>query len=90
MDKMGVGHAGAMWRQGLNELRNSLYSDSNVARQVEQGIYGTLTQGEIAEARRDARGQEADVEPSLMDEWVREAKARSERDEPPHEPEPER
>ena len=41
-----------MGRQGLNELRAALYSDSNVAQRPEYGLYGTRTQGEIAEARK--------------------------------------
>lgn len=50
--KIGAGHASAMWRQGLRELRGALYSESNVAQPSEYGLYGTMTPGEVAEARR--------------------------------------
>ena len=41
-----------MGRQGLNELRAMLYADSNVAQRPEYGLYGTRTQGEIADDRK--------------------------------------
>jgi len=51
--KIGAGHAGAMFREGLRELRNALYPESNVAAQnPEYGLYGTRTPGEVAEARK--------------------------------------
>ncbi len=43
MAKIGSEHAGAMWRQGLRELRGAMYPESNVAQQAEYGIYGTST-----------------------------------------------
>jgi hypothetical protein len=49
--KIGAGHASAMFRQGLRELRASLYPESNIAQPSEYGIAGTLTPGEVAEAR---------------------------------------
>jgi hypothetical protein len=51
-DKIGTGHASAMFRQGLREARAALYPESNVAQNPEYGLYGTRTPGEIAEARR--------------------------------------
>lgn len=68
MDKIGVSHPGAMWRQGLGELRNALYPESNIAAHTEQGIYGTLSAGEVADIRREA-SEEPQV--SVMDEWAR-------------------
>ncbi len=50
--KIGTGHAEAMFRQGLAELRGAFYSESNVAQPAQYGLYGTRTPGEIAEARR--------------------------------------
>ncbi len=50
--KIGAGHASAMFRQGLRELRASLYPESNIAQNAEYGIAGTLTPGEVAESRR--------------------------------------
>jgi hypothetical protein len=50
--KIGDGHASAMWRQGLRELRGALYSESNVAQQPEYGLYGTKTPGEVTESRQ--------------------------------------
>ena len=51
--KIGAGHARAMFRVGLNELRNALYADSNVAqRHAEQGLAGTVTQSEVREQKQ--------------------------------------
>lgn len=50
--KIGAGHAGAMWRQGLSELRAMLYSESKIAQPTEYGMAGSLTPGEVAESRR--------------------------------------
>lgn len=50
--KIGDGHASAMLRQGLRELRGSMYTQSNVAQNPEYGLYGTLTPGEVAASRQ--------------------------------------
>lgn len=50
--KWGEGHAGAMFRLGLKELRNAINPSRESVADQEIGIYGTLTQGEIAQARR--------------------------------------
>lgn len=50
--KFGAGSFKAWLRQGLSELRNALYPESNVSRQTEPGMWGTQTQGEIADDRR--------------------------------------
>lgn len=51
--KIGAGHASAMFRQGLSELRAALYPSSNVAQPTEYGIAGTLTPGEVAADRKN-------------------------------------
>jgi hypothetical protein len=49
--KIGEGHAAAMGRLGLRELRNALNPSRESVADNEIGIYGTRTQGEIADAR---------------------------------------
>lgn len=49
--KIGAGHAGAMARLGLKELRNAMTPSRESVADTELGLYGTLTQGEIAKAR---------------------------------------
>ncbi|MCX7392573.1 MAG: hypothetical protein NTW75_00425 [Planctomycetales bacterium] len=49
--KIGEGHFGAMARLGLKELRNALNPSRESVADSEIGLYGTATQGEIADAR---------------------------------------
>lgn len=49
--KFGAGHASAMARLGLKELRNAFNPSKESVADTEMGLYGTLTQGEVAEAR---------------------------------------
>ncbi|HVS39335.1 MAG TPA: hypothetical protein VMS17_27505 [Gemmataceae bacterium] len=49
--KIGSGHAAAMARLGLKELRNLANPSRESVADQEIGLYGSLTQGEIAEAR---------------------------------------
>src|SRR5260370_149830 len=49
--KIGDGHFAAMARLGLKELRNAANPSRESVADNEIGLYGTLTQGEIAEAR---------------------------------------
>jgi hypothetical protein len=49
--KIGEGHAAAMFRLGLKELRNALNPSRESVADNEIGLYGTQTQGEIAKAR---------------------------------------
>ena len=49
--KFGAGHAAAMARLGLKELRNAANPSRESVADTEIGLYGSLTQGEIAEAR---------------------------------------
>jgi hypothetical protein len=51
MSKIGEGHAAAMGRLGLAELRNAMNPSRESVADKEVGLYGTATQGEIAEAR---------------------------------------
>jgi hypothetical protein len=49
--RAGDGHGGAMWRLGLKELRNAMNPSRESAADTEIGLYGSMTQGEIAQAR---------------------------------------
>lgn len=70
--KIGSGHAGAMWRQGLAELRGAFFNESNVAQPTQYGVWGTRTPGEVAEARRaDARDPEEEHGSILADRLQR-------------------
>lgn len=87
--KIGSGHAAAMFRQGLSELRAVFYNESNVAQPAQYGLYGTRTPGEVAEARR-SEGAELEEEPrSVLGERLKQAEREGEGHE--HDPrEPER
>jgi len=50
--KIGEGHAAAMFRLGLKELRNALSPSRESVADQEIGLFGTQTQGEIAQARK--------------------------------------
>ncbi len=49
--KIGEGHLAAMGRLGLKELRNAFNPSRESVADSEIGLYGTATQGEIAQAR---------------------------------------
>lgn len=49
--KLGEGHVSAMARLGLKELRNAFNPSRESVSDQEIGLYGSLTQGEIAQAR---------------------------------------
>ena len=52
MAKIGEGSLAAYGRTGVNEFRNMIYADSNVAqKQVEYGMWGHPTPGEVAASR---------------------------------------
>lgn len=82
--KIGAGHASAMFRQGLAELRAAMYPDSNVAQPAQYGLYGTKTPGEVMQDK-ELDGRDPDERPSIIGERVKQAqKARDEREpEPP-------
>ena len=78
--KIGTGHANAMFRQGLSELRATLYTGSNIAQQPEYGLYGHQTPGEIAADRKPDPTPTLDEEPqapSPLQQSMREAESRS-------------
>ena len=49
--KIGEGHAAAMFRLGLKELRNAINPSRESVADQEIGVYGTPTQSEIATER---------------------------------------
>ncbi len=65
--KIGAGHAQAMFRQGLAELRAAIYPESNVAQPTVYGIAGTKTPGEVMQ---DKQGEmrDPDERPSILEE----------------------
>lgn len=87
--KIGAGHAAAMGRQGLNELRGAVFNESNVAQNPEYGLYGTLTPGEVAADRQATEvEQDADQEFGVYGPVVSERLQQAELT--PDVPEPER
>ena len=64
---IGAGHAKAMLRQGLDELRAAMYTESNVAQPTEYGMYGTPLPSEIAAEHR-GESRDLDHAPSTLDE----------------------
>jgi hypothetical protein len=52
--KWGEGHAAAMFRLGFKELRNAMNPSRESVADNEIGLYGSQTQGEIADARGNA------------------------------------
>jgi hypothetical protein len=78
--KIGTGHAAAMARLGLKELRNALNPSRESVADNEIGLYGTQTQGEIAEARGGpGQGPEQESSDKLMslDDLRKDAEKRS-------------
>lgn len=61
--KIGAGHAEAMLRQGLSELRGAFFNESNVAQPSQYGLYGTKTPGEVADARKAGEEYDRGEEP---------------------------
>jgi hypothetical protein len=68
-DKIGSGHARAMAKLGLAELRGAFYPSSNVAQPTEYGIFGKETPGEVAQLREPG----PDEEPSVLGERLKAA-----------------
>jgi hypothetical protein len=78
--KYGAGHVTAMARLGLKELRNALNPSRESAADTEIGLYGTLTQGEIADSRGGpgkGSNQESKKEYSSIEELRTDAKDRN-------------
>lgn len=76
VQKIGEGHAAAMLRMGLKELRGALYPESNVAQPAEYGLYGTKTPGEVAEARRSFEPVLEEEKGSVVADRLRQAESR--------------
>ena len=76
--KIGAGHAAAMARMGLAELRQAAYPESNVAQQAEYGLYGTRTPGEVAESRRETSLDLEQEKDSVLADRLQQADARGE------------
>lgn len=73
--KFGAGTLAGMTRMGLHELRNAVYSESNVAqRQPDYGVYGNATPQEIVSAR-SSEEREAPEPPSALEEMHAQAEA---------------
>ena len=49
--KIGTGHASAMFRLGLREIRNAVNPSRESIADTEMGLYGTRTPGEVSEIR---------------------------------------
>lgn len=78
--KIGAGHASAMFRQGLRELRAAIYPESNIAQQPDYGLAGNLTPGEVAEARRNYDQnleQEGPKSDSILESRMRQSEQRT-------------
>lgn len=72
--KIGAGHASAMYRQGLAELRAAVYADSNVAQPPLYGLYGTRTPGEVMQDKQaDARDLDEQPRSSVEERIARSA-----------------
>jgi hypothetical protein len=67
MAKIGEGSLAAMGRLGLKELRNAFNPSKDSVADSEIGMYGTATQGEIANAR-SGDGEGPEQEPMTMSE----------------------
>ncbi|MBI5433753.1 MAG: hypothetical protein HZA52_13055 [Planctomycetes bacterium] len=84
--KLGAGHASAMFRQGLSELRGVLYAESNVAQPPQYGMYGVPTPSEVSNERVNVGRDEAPR--SFLEERMPSPEpAQDVRDDKPHEPE---
>jgi len=58
--RIGDGTAAGYWRQGLRELRQALYPESNIAQTADYGIWGAATPGEIATDRSEKKDAAVD------------------------------
>jgi len=81
--KIGAGHAAAMFRLGLKELRNAANPSRESVADSEIGIYGTATQGEIAEAREGPGSgpEQESLDKISLDDLRKEPKKRGRDDE---------
>jgi hypothetical protein len=87
--KIGAGHASAMFRLGLAELRAAVaFSESNIIQPSPYGIYGTKTPGEVQEERQSSSQDRGDYPPPALSERRLESGEERGRDEPDPEPPP--
>ncbi len=84
--KIGAGHASAMFRQGLAELRAALYPESNIAQPTVYGVAGTKTPGEVM-LDKQGESRDPDERPSILSEKLKEAEQQRDADRG-REPEP--
>lgn len=69
---IGTGHASAMFRQGLAELRAAAFPESNVAQPPQYGLYGTKTPGEVMQDKQ-SDNRDPDERPSILGERLKQA-----------------
>lgn len=87
--KIAAGHAQAMFRQGLTELRAAIYPESNVAQPSVYGIAGTRTPGEVMQEKQGEL-RDPDERPAILDKYFKQPEADREsnvREPEPREPE---
>lgn len=78
--KTGAGHASAMFRQGLAELRAAAFHpESNVAQPTVYGIYGTKTPGEVMQEKQ-GEARDPDEQPSILDERMKQVEQKRDTD----------
>jgi hypothetical protein len=66
--KIGAGHASAMARLGLSELRAAaVFPESNVVQPAPYGLYGTKTPGEVEEAKEASARDSEERSSSVFD-----------------------
>ena len=87
--KIGAGHASAMFRQGLAELRGAMYQQSNMAQPTVYGIYGTKTPGEVMQEKQ-GESRDPDERPSILNEKLKEAEQQRDAGREPEPPQPEK
>lgn len=85
--KWGGGHAPAMFRQGLSELRAAMYAGSNIAQPTETGMFGTKTQSEIANERQGDLMETPIADQGIIDARLDQHDAKHGREDRFHEPE---
>jgi hypothetical protein len=69
--KIGQGHAAAMGRLGLKELRNAVNPSKESAADSELGLYGTMTPGKVADTQGHGNRQDKQQERQLQQQQRR-------------------
>lgn len=79
---MGAGHASAMFRLGLAEIRAaSTFSESNITQPSPYGIYGVATPQEVL-ADKQGEVREQDEQPSILGDRLEQAERQAVEREP--------